>query len=255
MLVKDPIYQQLNSALRGLIGRESFKAGSRFLTEREVGQRFGVSRATANKALAGLVSEGLLEFRKGVGTFVRGGVLDDDLRSLVSFTDKARIAGKKPTTKVLRFETVSAGSADDQITVALGVRSGEDIYFIERLRMVDDLPVIIERRWVVARFCPELSKSDLRGSLYALWTGRYKLEIADADQSICAVNLRAGEAKKLRVPNGSAALFVTSVGRLSSGEPLWYERILFRGDAYEFHNQLGPIRSARPASGVLREVG
>jgi GntR family transcriptional regulator len=255
MLVKDPIYQQLNAALRGLIGRKGFKAGCRFLTEREIGQRFGVSRATANKALAGLVSEGLLEFRKGVGTFVRGGVLDDDLRSLVSFTDKARVAGRKPTTKVLRFEVLDAGSAGEQIAGALGVRADEPVYAIERLRMVDDLPVIIERRWMVARFCPGLSKSDLRGSLYALWTGRYNLEIAAADQSICAVSLRAAEAKKLRVPSGSAALFVTSVGRLRSGEPLWYERILYRGDAYEFHNQLGPIRSARPASGVLREVG
>jgi GntR family transcriptional regulator len=255
MLVKDPIYQQLNSALQGLIGRGKFKAGSRFLTERDISQRFGVSRATANKALAGLVSAGLLEFRKGVGTFVRGGVLDDDLRSLVSFTDRARVAGKKPTTKVLRFKVVDARSVDDQIAAALRLGAKDKVYVIERLRMVDNLPVIIERRWVVARFCPELTKGDLRGSLYSLWTDRYKLEIADADQSICAVTLRAGEARKLRVPSGSPALFVTSVGRLSSGEPLWYDRILYRGDAYEFHNRLGPIQSARPASGVLREVG
>ncbi|MFN9913156.1 MAG: GntR family transcriptional regulator, partial [Pirellulaceae bacterium] len=43
----------------------------RFLTEREIADRFGVSRPTANKALASLVSEGLLEFRRGVGTFVQ----------------------------------------------------------------------------------------------------------------------------------------------------------------------------------------
>jgi GntR family transcriptional regulator len=255
MLVKDPIYQQLNSALQGLIGRGKFKAGSRFLTEREIGQRFGVSRATANKALAGLVSAGLLEFRKGVGTFVRGGVLDDDLRSLVSFTDRARVAGKNPATKVLRFEVVAAKSVDEQIAAALGLGPKDDVYVIERLRMVDNMPIIIERRWVVARFCPNLTKDDLSGSLYSLWTDRYKLNIADADQTICAVSLRAGEAKKLRVSNGSPALFVTSVGRLASCEALWYDRILFRGDAYEFRNRLGPIQSARPASGVLREVG
>jgi GntR family transcriptional regulator len=255
MLVKDPIYQQLNSALRGWIDRGKFKAGDRFLTEREISQQFGVSRATANKALAGLVSAGLLEFRKGVGTFVRSGVLDDDLRSQVSFTDRARVAGKKPTTKVMRFEVVTAKSVDNEIAAALGLRSKEKVYAIERLRMVDNLPIIIECRWIIARLCPGLTKDDLSGSLYAFWTDRCKLEIAAADQSICAVSLHAAEAKKLQVSCGSAALFVTSVGRLSSGEPLWYDRILYRGDAYEFHNRLGPIQSARPASGVLREVG
>jgi DNA-binding GntR family transcriptional regulator len=55
----------LRELLRGL--------GERLLTERQICERFGVSRATANKALSNLVSEGVLEFRKGVGTFVREG--------------------------------------------------------------------------------------------------------------------------------------------------------------------------------------
>jgi len=80
-LVRQPMYQQLNEALRGLVSSGEFKTGARFLSEREVSSRFEVSRITANKALSNLVSEGILEFRKGVGTFVRGGVLDYDLRS------------------------------------------------------------------------------------------------------------------------------------------------------------------------------
>ncbi len=78
--------------------RATFK--TQFLTERQICERFDVSRATANKALSNLVVEGVLEFKKGVGTFVRGGVLDYDLRALVSFTDKASVAGKRPTTRL-----------------------------------------------------------------------------------------------------------------------------------------------------------
>ena len=72
LLVKEPIYQQLNGQLRLLIGSKECPLGSQFPTERQICERYGVSRATANKALSNLVSEGLLEFRKGVGTFVRG---------------------------------------------------------------------------------------------------------------------------------------------------------------------------------------
>ena len=96
LLVKEPIYQQLNTHLRRSSRPESTRSGLQFLTERQICERFGVSRATANKALSNLVSEGLLEFRKGIGTFVRGRALDYNLKALVSFTDKARGRRQKP---------------------------------------------------------------------------------------------------------------------------------------------------------------
>src|SRR5215471_10201994 len=105
LLIKEPIYQQLNAQLRAFIASGQCAIGSKFLTERQICEQYEVSRATANKALSNLVSEGLLEFRKGVGTFVRGRSLDYNLRALVSFTDKAIAAGKRPTTEVLQFET------------------------------------------------------------------------------------------------------------------------------------------------------
>ena len=253
-LVKDPIYLQLHKALRDEIRSGRLEPGERFLTEREVSAAFGVSRATANKAMSSLVAEGILEFRKGIGTFIRLDVLGYDLRSLVSFTDKARAAGKTPTTQILRFETVAAANAGDGVVGALALGPADDVYAMERLRLADASPVILERRWVVASLCPDLTEEDLRGSLYALWTGRYKLDVAGADETIGAVNIRGRDAELLRVPDGSAGLLVTSVGCLRDGRPLWWERTLYRGDAYEFHNRLGPIQTARPAAGVLRDL-
>src|SRR5688572_11155964 len=184
MIVRQPIYQQLNEALRGLVGSGEFKTGARFLTEREITIRFEVSRATANKALSNLVSEGILEFKKGVGTFVRGGVLDYDLRSLVSFTGKAAAAGKRPATRVLAFDLIAASAVSPRIAEALRVRGGDRLYTVERLRLADGVPVILERRFVVESLCPGLRKQDFGASLYGLWTGRFRLEIAGADQTI-----------------------------------------------------------------------
>jgi len=248
-IVKQPIYQQLNEALRGLLGAGEFKTGARFLTERQVSERFEVSRATANKALSNLVSEGILEFKKGIGTFVRGGVLDYDLRSLVSFTGKAAAAGKRPSTRVLAFDPVPASRVPASVAAALRVRPADPLYRVERLRLADGVPVILERRTVAAALCPGLRRADVAGSLYALWTERFHLEIAGADQSIRAAALRGDDARLLRVPSGAAGLVVRSIGWLRDGRPLWWERTLYRGDAYAFRNRLGPIQTARPASG------
>src|SRR5512140_3531331 len=152
-LVKEPIYQQLNGRLRLLIGSDECPRGSQFLTERQICERFGVSRATANKALSNLVSEGLLEFRKGVGTFVRGRALDYNLRALVSFTEKALAAGKRPTTEVLDFESTLARDVLDDVPQILEVAPDSALYYMERLRLADGLPVILEKRYIVAEYC------------------------------------------------------------------------------------------------------
>lgn len=249
MLVKDPIYRQLHDELCGLLRAGGFPPGAQFLTEREVGARFAVSRATANKALAGLVSEGMLEFRKGVGTFVAAAPLGYDLRALASFTGKCRDAGRTPSTKVLRFAKLRARSAPAEVRAALRAEAGEPLYFVERLRLADREPVILERRYIVASHCLGLSRADCAGSLYALWAERYRLQIAGAEQSIRAVDLSAHEARRLRVRPGRAGLLTIATGYLAGGAPLWWEWTLYRADAYEFQNRLGGLRDAHPAVG------
>lgn len=251
MLVRQPMYQQLNGELRRLLGSGKYQAGDRFPTEREVAERFQVSRVTANKALSNLVSEGILEFRKGLGTYVRGVVLDYDLRDLVSFTGKARAAGKKPSTRVLEFRTVSAAQAPRRLRTLLGEGENGRLHFMERLRLADGRPVILERRWVAAARCPDLTRADAAGSLYAYWTERCGLRIAGAAQTIRAVVLGTADARRLGSSRAAAALQVTAVGHLENGAPLWWERTLYRGDRYAFNSTLGPVQTRRPASGVF----
>lgn len=63
---------ELSAELRKLLESGIYPAGSRFPSEYELMNRFDVSRLTANKAVALLTAEGLLERgRRGSGTFVR----------------------------------------------------------------------------------------------------------------------------------------------------------------------------------------
>jgi GntR family transcriptional regulator len=253
-LVKTPIYQQLNEALRDLIRNGEFSPDDQFLTERQICERFEVSRATANKALSNLVAEGIVAFKKGVGTFVRSGVLDYDLRALVSFTDKARAAGKVPSTRVLAFRSLPAVEASLDAAERLRLGERDDVYAVERLRLADDIPMILEKRVIAARHCPNLTADDLGGSLYALWTETYGLDITGADQTIRAVTIGDADSRLLAVESGAPGLLVSSLGTLAGGAPLWWEQTLYRGDAYEFQNRLGPIQTARPATPMMRDM-
>jgi len=247
-IVRDPMYQQINKRLRLLVGRE-YTFGQQFPTEREIVERFAVSRATANKALASLVSEGLLEFRKGIGTFVRQPAISYDLRSLVSFTEKARNAGKTPSTLLLTFGKLKAREVETQIAEKLLVKESDLLWELDRVRAVDGIPVILEHRYVVASHCPKLTRSQAEGSLYQAWTESHRLIIAGADETVRAVLLTPEEAEHLKVPIGSPALEVVAVGLLETEIPLWWERTLYRADMYEFHSRLGPVQSAKPLRG------
>jgi len=248
------VYQQLNQRLRLLVTRE-YQPGQKFLTEREIVRRFSVSRATANKALASLVSEGLLEFRKGIGTFVRQTAISYNLRSLVSFTEKARVAGKSPSTVLLTFGKLKASEVDPRIAERLRVTGPDPLWEMDRIRAIDGIPVILEHRFVVASHCPKLTRLQAEGSLYQAWTEIHHLKIDGADETIRAVLLKDEEAAHLKVPAGSPALEVVAVGFLQGEVPLWWERTLYRADKYEFHSRLGPVQSASPLQGQFRPSG
>ncbi len=250
-LVKEPIYQQLNRILRQLIESGEFKVGDKFLTERAICERFDVSRVTANKALSNLVSEGLLEFSKGVGTFVKRGVLDYELQALVSFTSKAKSAGTTPATTVLEFKKMKAKKIENAVKQKLSVENDQELYMVDRLRLADDIPVIYEHRYIIAEYCPNLNKKDLEGSLYNVFTTKYKLNITGSEEIIRVVNADENESKILDIEKNLACMLVIAVGFCENSNPFWWERTLYRGDIFELHNHLGPIREPQPVTGLF----
>jgi GntR family transcriptional regulator len=244
-LVREPMYKQINEILRALLKCGEFAAGSRFLTERQIAERFQVSRPTANKVLAGMVSEGLLQFKKGVGTFICPPPLDYDIQTLVSFTQKAKDAGKTPSTRVLEFKRIKASAVEAEIAARLQVWN-QDLFAITRLRLADRVPVILERRWVSTSIFSGLTRQELRGSFYALCQHKFGLKIAESDQTIRAVKLMGQDARLLETRTGSPGLLVSAIG-YSGQRVAWWEKTLYRGDVYEFH-------SARSSPGRLIQV-
>ena len=252
MAQEGTVHQQLAEKLRALVQSGTYAPGSKFPTEREIARQYQTSRPTANKALSGVVSEGVLEFRKGVGTFVRKSVLDYDLQRLVSFTDKAKAVGKVPGTELIEYRDGSAGEASAGVVEALGVEAEERLIYMERVRKADDEPVIFERRWVVAKLCQEMSRAEAEGSLYACWTEKCGLSIAGADEVIRAVNARGEVAERLGVEEGAACFLIEATGFIEGDVPLWREETYYRAEVYEFRNRLGGIADWRPAVGVMR---
>ena len=240
-LVKDPLYIQLSAILRELIHSKQFNFGDQFLTERQISERFDVSRVTANKALAKLIDEGTLELRKGLGTFVCGEIKHFPTSHLVSFTHKMLAAGKKPATEVLEFQLARAGEVSREVSTNLDLRPDESLYYMKRLRLSDGVPLILESHYLRERFCPGLKEEMLRGSLFDVMTKEYGLKLSGVDETILAVLLQGETARRLNVAEASPGFFMYVIGYSDAKVPIWIANVFFRGDTYELHNRRGPI--------------
>ncbi|MFQ3620888.1 MAG: GntR family transcriptional regulator [Spirochaetales bacterium] len=241
-LVTDPIYQQLNNLLRELIASDKYQIGDKFMTERMICELYNVSRVTANKALSSLVAEGLLQFKKGVGTFVRAKPKEDPTPSIAGFTVNIKAAGMVPSSRVLEFQKVSASKIPPEIREVLELSKEEEVFYIRRLRYADQIPMVLERRYVRVQFCPDLQKEDVEGSLYELFIKKYNLNITGSEETIQAVTLGTEEADQLKVPEGKAAFLITAVGYVNESTPLWFEHTLYRPDGFAFRCQVRPHR-------------
>ncbi len=230
-LNRTPLYLQIVDLLHRELAEGHPTVGERFPSERELAERFEVSRATANKILSVLVSEGTLQHRKGVGAFVSQPELEHDLSALLSFTEKARRSGHQPETIVVVFETTPHPTF------------GTAVHLV-RHRLVDGIPAIFERRWLDVALCGNLTPAMAAGSLYESLSGPLGLSLGHADQRVRAVVPTAEERAVLKTRQGTACLRVTGNGYLANGTLLWTEDTLFRGDLFEFHATLGSSADA-----------
>lgn len=255
-IVTEPIHQQIAQLCREAFQRGAFSVGDRFPSERELAKEYGVSRATANKVVSILIAENLLELEKGIGTRVaRQTTLYASLREMESFTEHARGQGMTPKTRVLKFEKMAVGDLPETVCHGLELTrvAQASVTYLERLRLADGVPMILEHRWVNDSVVPGMQRKDLEGSFYHLLEEKYDLPMTGEKHKISAVNLGGESAGLLETKRGAAALLVEGSGYVRKGEPVWYQQLYYRGDRYEFHNETRG--TSTPAAFQLRMMG
>lgn len=85
--------EQVQEQIYQYILEKPFEIGDKLPNEFELGERFGVGRSTVREAVKLLVSRGILEVRRGSGTYVVGTTpIDMDPLGLRSLEDKMALA-------------------------------------------------------------------------------------------------------------------------------------------------------------------
>ena len=223
-----PLYKQLIRKLRDDIALGIYPVHSRIPTEQELCEAYQVSRVTVRKALAELTREGLLTRQQGKGTFVAVPRLCKDLKDVTSFNDYCRLMNCAPRTRVIHAQMAYATEEDKRDLLCEGGQVVETL----RLRMADDIPVMLETNRFPKHY-DFLLEEDLTGSLYAVLQA-HGLEANEAVHEISLSYATAQQARYLGVSEGDALLNLREIIYDQYGRPLHTSKQLIRGDRFTF---------------------
>lgn len=154
-------YEQIAAYLADLVARAD--PGDRLPSEAELCERFGVSRMTARQAVQLVAGEGLIDRRRGAGTFVRARPVLRDLGSPLSFSGSMKARGMTASSQTLEWGEVSP---DEDERAALGLGADARAYVLERLRLADGTPMALERAVMPADLALSLGEGFQEGSLH-----------------------------------------------------------------------------------------
>jgi GntR family transcriptional regulator len=242
-----PLHHQVYLDLRAALDAGEWKPEDRLPTERELARRYGCSLITVRRALGELVREQRLERTRGRGTFVLRERIDRDLAGQLSFTEEMETRGHDPQTRLVAARPESAGEA---VAGALGLELGSPTVYLERLRLADDEPLLLEQVHLGAERFPGLLAQDLEGnSLYDILADNYGTRIARARETLEPVLLRTREARLLGRPRGAPALLVEGTAYTADDEPIEFGRTYVRGDRTRYFVERNVVRASWQRNG------
>ena len=229
-----PLYHQLAELLRAGIRAGEYPPGERIPSEPELAKRHSIGRPTVRQATDLLVQRGLVERRRGSGTYVVEAPEEVDLFSLagtLASFEKKGIRGRPALVQRLRCEDIPAD--------APGPFAGRTAWTFTRVTRVGGDPVLLEEIQLDPERFPGLDRYSLAGrSLAQLVDEHYHLRPTGADQAFRVVPVEGEDARLLDLPEGEPILLVHRRLHFPDAEDAIFAALWCRTDRLAFSQTL-----------------
>jgi GntR family transcriptional regulator len=231
-----PLYSRVETVLASEIADGDLKVGDQLPTEDNLIARFGVSRITIRRAIQNLVSRGLVEIRRGKGTFVAAPKITQELRELSGFVEDMHALGRKPTARVISKEIVTA---DANVASHLALTKGEHVVRIRRVRLADGIPLSFDETYLPLEIGKKIITNNLKVEpIFSLLERKYGVPLIEAEYKLDAVAAETEVAKALKVKIRSPIFRIERTSYSKGSRPVDYERLYYRGDLVQFVTRL-----------------
>lgn len=229
----EPKYARLIRELEDLVSELNAHAENCFPSERELCERYGVSRITVRRALAALEQNGSIYRIQGKGAFVCKEKFQQPLKRLTSFTEDLNSRNMESGSKILALEIVSAVP---HVAASLNIAENAPVLLLKRLRLANGQPMAIETCYLLYSVGSRIkSRIADNVSLYRLLREECGIAPATAEQSIEVGLLQPWEQTLLGENTPAYALCMTRQTFDDQNRVIEYVESKYRGDSYAYH--------------------
>jgi len=231
-----PRYHRIAEALRERIRVGELPSGARLDNQRQLAKSFGVTLMTLRQALELLEREHLITRRHGLGTFVAAPSIDYDIMQLRRFAGDLSAKGERVATRLLgtRF-----AAADRRVAEALRLAGRPRVLVVERLRLVDEHPMSLQRSFLPSPLGDEVIRADLALTpLHQVLEFKLGVVVTRASETVSAVRLGRREARDLGCRAGEPAFESERVSYDAGGAPVVFDRAFIPGDRFRITREL-----------------
>jgi GntR family transcriptional regulator len=230
------LYSRVETVLACEIADGVLKVGDQLPTEDILIARFEVSRITIRRAIQNLVGRGLVEIRRGKGTFVAPPKMTQELTELSGFVEDMHALGRKPTARVISKDVVTA---DTTVASHLALTKGERVVRIRRVRLADGVPLSFDETFLPLGIGKKIITNNLKVEpIFSLLERKYDIPLIEAEYKLEAVTAEAEVASALRVKQGSPIFRIERTSYSTGNRPVDYEKLYYRGDLVRFVTRL-----------------
>ncbi len=237
-----PLYHQLASWLEARIADSTFRVGEKMPSETQLARQFGLNRNTVRHAIASLVQKGLVERQRGMGTFVKRKVLlvpVHRLDRITSFVDDFEISGVELDDRELSKEVIRAS---EEIASKLKIGRNERVIRIERLRIADRIPFVLEQQYYDYQVFKGLLEKEIQGSMYRILVEHFDADLHRSVRTLRAMMPSPEIARRLMIGKAIPCMFLESITFDTQEKPLELLHSFYRGDRYLFKVESTPDR-------------
>jgi GntR family transcriptional regulator len=234
--IRVPRYHRIAETLTDRIRRGELAPGTRLDNQRQLAKSFGVTLMTLRQALELLEREHLITRRHGLGTFVAAPSIDYDILQLRRFAGDLSAKGEHVAT---RFLGTRFAVADPRVAEALRHPARPRVLVLERLRLVDDHPMSLQRSFLPPPIGDEVVRADLALTpLHQVLEFKLGVVVARANETVSAVRLGRREARELGCPAGAPAFESERISYDAGGAPVVFDRVFIPGDRFRITREL-----------------
>ena len=226
-----PRYLYVTNVIFEMIESGQLEVGDRLPSERNLCMLFGVTRSTIRQALQVLISDGVVTKKRGSGSYISEPKME---RTTVrnSFTEEVTRSGKKPGAKVIQF---IKQPIKPELAKVFTPSISSDIFYCGRVRLIDNMPVMLEKNYLPECYFPEIDNMNLNDvSLWDTFRRQYNIIVSRAQISIESVAASAFEAHHLKVEMGVPLIVETRVAFDQNHRAVEYAKDCYRGDCFRF---------------------